>query len=155
MEVYGGEMSSAERQDTAESAQRPCLLAALNLIGCRTLKSCNLAAALRSESQSRPNPKFFHSPLPFLFDVSLYSISTFIMRFSNSVLLAASSLLGAALAHNIQLKAHGRECFHEMLHKDDKMTVTFQVGDREFGSAGSLDVDFWVCWMEPPFRCTY
>jgi len=30
------------------------------------------------------------------------------------------------------------------LHKDDKMTVTFQVGDREFGSAGNLDVDFWV-----------
>jgi len=67
------------------------------------------------------------------------------MRFStSSVLLAASSLLGAALAHNIQLAAHGRECFHESLHVDDKMTVTFQVGDREFGSAGNLDVDFWV-----------
>lgn len=25
------------------------------------------------------------------------------------------------------------------------MTVTFQVGDREFGSAGNLEVDFWVC----------
>jgi p24 family protein beta-1 len=24
------------------------------------------------------------------------------------------------------------------------MTVTFQVGDREFGSAGNLDIDFWV-----------
>jgi len=24
------------------------------------------------------------------------------------------------------------------------MTVTFQVGDREFGSAGNLDVDFWI-----------
>lgn len=24
------------------------------------------------------------------------------------------------------------------------MTVTFQVGDREFGGAGNLDVDFWV-----------
>lgn len=68
------------------------------------------------------------------------------MRFSTSwLLLAASSLLGTAVAHNIQLAAHGRECFHEMLHKDDKMTVTFQVGDREFGSAGNLDVDFWVC----------
>ena len=31
-----------------------------------------------------------------------------------------------------------------MLHKDDKMTVTFQVGDREFGGAGNLEVDFWV-----------
>lgn len=69
------------------------------------------------------------------------------MKFStSSILLAASSLLGAAVAHNIQLAAHGRECFHEMLHKDDKMTVTFQVGDREFGSAGNLHVDFWV-WI--------
>jgi hypothetical protein len=74
------------------------------------------------------------------------------MRFSTpSILLAASSLLGAALAHNIQLAAHGRECFHEQLHKDDKMTVTFQVGDREFGSAGNLDVDFWVCDAEVIF----
>lgn len=48
------------------------------------------------------------------------------------------------MAHNIQLQAHSRDCFHEQLHKDDKMTVTFQVGDREFGSAGNLDIDFWV-----------
>lgn len=49
-----------------------------------------------------------------------------------------------ASAHNIQLKAHSRECFHEILHADDKMTVTFQVGDREFGGSGNLDIDFWV-----------
>ncbi|KAJ5047448.1 uncharacterized protein L3040_003275 [Drepanopeziza brunnea f. sp. 'multigermtubi'] len=67
------------------------------------------------------------------------------MRFStSSLLLAATTLLGTAVAHNIQLAAHGRECFHEMLHKDDKMTVTFQVGDREFGSAGNLQIDFWI-----------
>lgn len=53
-------------------------------------------------------------------------------------------LIGASLAHNIQLKAHTRECFHEELHKDDKMTVTFQVGDREFGGSGNLDIDFYV-----------
>ncbi|PHH72809.1 hypothetical protein CDD82_5796 [Ophiocordyceps australis] len=47
-------------------------------------------------------------------------------------------------AHNIVLPAHGTECFHEMLHRDDKMSVTFQVGDREFGSAGNIDVDFWI-----------
>jgi hypothetical protein len=77
------------------------------------------------------------------------------MRFStSSILLATSSLLGAALAHNIQLAAHGRECFHENLHKDDKMTVTFQVGDREFGSAGNLDVDFWVRCLLFPFSDT-
>ena len=59
-------------------------------------------------------------------------------------LLFSASLLGAAAAHNIQLPAHGRECFHEQLHREDKMTVTFQVGDREFGGAGNLEVDFWV-----------
>lgn len=61
-------------------------------------------------------------------------------------LLALSSLLGSVVAHNIQLGSHSRECFHETLHKDDKMTVTFQVGDREFGGAGNLDIDFWVCF---------
>jgi len=60
------------------------------------------------------------------------------------LLLSASLLLVPGLAHNIQLPAHGRECFHENLHAGDKMTVTFQVGDREFGGAGNLDIDFWV-----------
>lgn len=54
-------------------------------------------------------------------------------------------MIALSSAHNIQLKAHVRECFHEQLHADDKMTVTFQVGDREFGGSGNLDVDFWVC----------
>jgi hypothetical protein len=82
---------------------------------------------------------------PSRLEIGLLSFTAFAMRFSvSSILLAASCLLGAARAHNIQLAAHGRECFHEQLHKDDKMTVTFQVGDREFGSAGNLDVDFWV-----------
>ncbi|KEZ44482.1 Endosomal protein P24B [Scedosporium apiospermum] len=58
--------------------------------------------------------------------------------------LAGAALFTAASAHNIALPAHGRECFHETLHRDDKMTVTFQVGDREFGSAGNLDIDFWI-----------
>jgi hypothetical protein len=58
--------------------------------------------------------------------------------------LLAAAIFQAATAHNIVLPAHGRECFHETLHKDDTMTVTFQVGDREFGSAGNLDIDFWV-----------
>lgn len=66
------------------------------------------------------------------------------MQYSYSWI-ALASMLGVGLAHNIQLGAHGRECFHEQLHKDDKMTVTFQVGDRAFGGAGSLDIDFWVC----------
>ncbi|PSS03567.1 emp24/gp25L/p24 family/GOLD-domain-containing protein [Coniella lustricola] len=64
---------------------------------------------------------------------------------ASSLLLAAAGLFSSTVvAHNIQLPAHGRECFHESLHKDDKMTVSFQVGDREFGSAGNLDIDFWI-----------
>jgi len=61
-----------------------------------------------------------------------------------NLLLALASLLAIGNAHNIQMKAHARECFHEALHKDDKMTVTFQVGDREFGGSGNLDIEFWV-----------
>ena len=67
-------------------------------------------------------------------------ITTMILR----SILAGLSLLALSHAHNIQLRSHSRECFHETLHKDDKMTVTFQVGDREFGGSGNLDVDFWV-----------
>jgi hypothetical protein len=70
------------------------------------------------------------------------------MRFSSACLLAIGSLFTAATAHNIQLAGHGRECFHEQLRKDDKMTVTFQVGDREFKQAGNLDIDFWVRNLE-------
>jgi hypothetical protein len=67
------------------------------------------------------------------------------MRFSPSAaLLAMGGLLGVAAAHNIQMGSHSKECFHEQLHKDDKMTVTFQVGDREFGSASNMEIDFWV-----------
>jgi hypothetical protein len=58
--------------------------------------------------------------------------------------LAATVAFQLAAAHNIVLPAHGIECFHETLQKGDEMTVTYQVGDREFGSAGNLDIDFWV-----------
>lgn len=68
------------------------------------------------------------------------------MRFSTSaILVTLLGWIGFAAAHNIQLRAHSRECFHETLHRDDKMTVTFQVGDREFGGSGNLEIDFWVC----------
>ncbi len=60
------------------------------------------------------------------------------------IFVAIAALLSPCIAHNIQLKAHSRECFHEFLHADDKMTVTFQVGDREFGGSGNLEIDFWV-----------
>jgi len=61
-----------------------------------------------------------------------------------AILAFVLGFLNIASAHNIQLKAHSRECFHEQLHADDKMTVTFQVGDREFGGSGNLEIDFWV-----------
>lgn len=67
------------------------------------------------------------------------------MRFSAATLVAALGWITATTAHTIQLKAHSRECFHESLHRDDLMTVTFQVGDREFGGSGNLEIDFWVC----------
>lgn len=63
------------------------------------------------------------------------------------VRLAAAGLLGLAglaQAHNIPLRGHSRECFHENLHKDDHMTITYQVGDREFGGSGNIEIDFWV-----------
>ncbi|KAF7846504.1 hypothetical protein BT93_L4226 [Corymbia citriodora subsp. variegata] len=63
---------------------------------------------------------------------------------SLKTLLTCLTLFTTTLAHNIQLKAHSRECFHEELHRDDKMTVTFQVGDREFGGSGNLDIDFMI-----------
>ena len=61
-----------------------------------------------------------------------------------TALLLGASLFRAVASHSIQLPAHGRECFHEELHKGDKMAVTFQVGDREFGGAGNLEIDFWI-----------
>lgn len=67
------------------------------------------------------------------------------MRLSpTTLLITALGWITAVTAHNIQLKAHSRECFHETLHKDDRMSISFQVGDREFGGSGNLDIDFWV-----------
>ncbi|KAL2381080.1 hypothetical protein RJZ90_004152 [Blastomyces dermatitidis] len=63
---------------------------------------------------------------------------------SAAVLVSLLGWIGVASSHNILLRAHSRECFHEVLRKDDRMTVTFQAGDREFGGSGNLDVSFWV-----------
>jgi len=47
--------------------------------------------------------------------------------------------------HNIGLGPHARECFHETIRSGDKMTVSYQVGDRAGGgSSGDLDIEFWV-----------
>ncbi|KAG5981663.1 hypothetical protein E4U55_002699 [Claviceps digitariae] len=63
---------------------------------------------------------------------------------ARSLLIAATVAFQLASAHNMVLPAHGLECFFEDLHREDKMTVTFQTGDREFGGAGNLDIDFWI-----------
>jgi hypothetical protein len=65
------------------------------------------------------------------------------MRFT-SLVFGAAALVATAAAHSIHLNPHARECFHENLHREDRMTVSYQVGDREFGSAGNLEIDFWV-----------
>jgi hypothetical protein len=75
------------------------------------------------------------------------------MLFGNSFALAGFSALSLfahlSTAHNIQMRPHQKDCFFETLHKGDRMSVTYQVGDREFGNSGSMDVDFWVSdrWM--------
>ncbi|KAG6833800.1 hypothetical protein H0H87_011734 [Tephrocybe sp. NHM501043] len=42
-------------------------------------------------------------------------------------------------AHLIEIDSGHKECFFEDLHKQDKMTVTYQVG-----GGGHLDIDFWL-----------
>jgi emp24/gp25L/p24 family/GOLD len=77
--------------------------------------------------------------------IALYCAAFVSMLQTLATALVATLLwVGAASSHTIQLKAHSRECFHEQLHRDDQMTVTFQVGDREFGNSGNLDIDFFV-----------
>ena len=72
------------------------------------------------------------------------SLDLYLKMWFSTLLTATLGFISAASAHNILLRAHSRECFHENLHKGDKMTVTFQTGDREFGGSGNLDVNFWV-----------
>ncbi|KAA1466288.1 COPII-coated vesicle protein [Dentipellis sp. KUC8613] len=52
------------------------------------------------------------------------------------LLVFLSSLVSA---HLIEVSASKKECFFEDLHKNDKMTVTYQVG-----GGGHLDIDFWI-----------
>jgi len=82
----------------------------------------------------------------YLYTATLWLVSPILKMIFKSLVgaFAAINVLSTVAAHNIQLRAHSRECFHEELHKDDKMTVTFQVGDREFGGSGNLDIDFYV-----------
>ncbi|KAF9263690.1 supernatant protein factor, C-terminal domain-containing protein [Marasmius fiardii PR-910] len=49
------------------------------------------------------------------------------------------ALHSAVNAHLIDVNAGQKECFFEDLSKNDKMTVTYQVG-----GGGHLDIDFWL-----------
>ncbi|KAL0580934.1 p24 complex component [Marasmius crinis-equi] len=49
------------------------------------------------------------------------------------------TLKAAVHAHMIDVNAGQKECFFEDLNKNDKMTVTYQVG-----GGGHLDIDFWL-----------
>ncbi|KAL1996723.1 hypothetical protein VTN49DRAFT_7588 [Thermomyces lanuginosus] len=64
--------------------------------------------------------------------------------FLSAILVTILGWISVVTAHNIQLRANTEECFYEVLHRDDKMTVTFQVADREFGGSGNLEIDFFV-----------
>ncbi|KAI5857961.1 emp24/gp25L/p24 family/GOLD-domain-containing protein [Tricharina praecox] len=66
------------------------------------------------------------------------------MRSFSTLILGVAALAVSAAAHSIQLHPHTRDCYHETLHREDRMTVSYQVGDREFGSAGNLEIDFWI-----------
>ncbi|KAF9651056.1 hypothetical protein BDM02DRAFT_951315 [Thelephora ganbajun] len=52
------------------------------------------------------------------------------------LLLVAPCLVSA---YSIELPAATKECFFEDLHKNDKMTVTYQAG-----GGGHMDIDFWL-----------
>ena len=102
---------------------------------------------LRNETVSFCHAVLNVASRPALKNHKLRLVSTSITMYISSLLqicfLALASLLPRVTAHNIQLGAHSRECFHEQLHKDDKMTVTFQVGDREFGGAVNFEIYLW------------
>ncbi|TGZ82655.1 hypothetical protein EX30DRAFT_338967 [Ascodesmis nigricans] len=67
------------------------------------------------------------------------------MRFSLKSAAASVLLLAASAAsHSIHLQPYGRECFHEDLHRGDRMSVSYQVGDKDYGSSNNLDIDFWI-----------
>ena len=56
--------------------------------------------------------------------------------------LISLALIPRALAYNaysVIVPANKKECFYEVLEKDDRLDLTFQVGD-----GGNLDIDFWV-----------
>ncbi|CDZ96828.1 copii-coated vesicle protein [Phaffia rhodozyma] len=60
-------------------------------------------------------------------------------RLISLLVLGLGCFLSLARAHSIEIAAGAKECFFEDLHTEDKMTVTYQVGE-----GGHLDIDFWL-----------
>ena len=65
------------------------------------------------------------------------------MRVSFVVIAALILGIQQTVAYTIVVKAGVKECFYEDLHKDDRMTITFQVGE-----GGHLDIDFTVSELD-------
>ncbi|CCG82900.1 Endosomal protein P24B [Taphrina deformans PYCC 5710] len=56
-----------------------------------------------------------------------------------SLFLSLSSLIQPITSHSITIPPHARECFHEQLHKEDRMTVNFQTD-----VGGNQQINFWL-----------
>ncbi|KAI8068600.1 endosomal P24B protein [Gongronella butleri] len=59
--------------------------------------------------------------------------------FVQSVVLTVCALLSLVCAISIDIDPHGEECFFEYLEPQDKLTVSYQVGEE-----GSTEIDFWI-----------
>lgn len=55
------------------------------------------------------------------------------------LLVSLSSLIQPTLSHSISIPPHARECFHEQLHREDRMTVNFQTD-----VGGNQQINFWL-----------
>ncbi|ANZ75146.1 BA75_02525T0 [Komagataella pastoris] len=54
------------------------------------------------------------------------------------------SLFCYSLAHTVLLPPHGIECFFEDLRRNDELSISFQVGDRNPQSTEQLTADFLI-----------
>ncbi|KAI7904331.1 emp24/gp25L/p24 family/GOLD-domain-containing protein [Cokeromyces recurvatus] len=55
------------------------------------------------------------------------------------LLVALACILNTVSSLSINIPANEQECFFEELHLNDKLTITYQVGD-----GGNFDIDFWI-----------
>ncbi|KAI3596760.1 copii-coated vesicle protein [Moniliophthora roreri] len=89
----------------------------------------------RARSTRRSTPSILFSAFPKRSLMARLSYAQILL----SGWLAIFCALQAVHAHMIDVDAGRKECFFEDLNKNDKMTVTYQVG-----GGGHLDIDFWL-----------